>query len=112
MHLVIGAGEFLRDSVSRALASELPLIELPADADKETLTDAMRGVEIVHVCSESWSPAQRLRYRRRTPALLEPVVDAARTPGARRIVHGPTADLYGPDHFKRIHEKPEPAPRP
>ena len=107
MHLVIGAGEFLGDSVSRALASEVPLIELPADADKETLTDAMRGVEIVHVCSESWSPAHRLRYRRRTPALLERVVDAARKADVRRIVHVSTADVYGPDHFKRINEKAE-----
>jgi len=93
--------------VSRALASEVQLIELPADADKETLTDAMRGVEIVHVCSESWSPAHRLRYRRRTPALLERVVDAARKADVRRIVHVSTADVYGPDHFKRINEKAE-----
>jgi len=107
MHLVIGAGEFLGDSVSRALASEVPLIELPADADEETLTDAMRGVEIVHVCSESWSPGHRLRYRRRTPALLERVADAARKADVRRIVHVSTADVYGPDHFKRINEKAE-----
>jgi len=105
MHLVIGAGEFLGDSVSRALASEVPLIELPADADQETLTDAMRSVQVVHVCSESWSPAHRLRYRRRTPALLERVVDAARKADVRRIVHVSTADVYGPDHFKRINEK-------
>jgi nucleoside-diphosphate-sugar epimerase len=107
MHLVIGAGEFLGDSVSRALASEVPLIELAADADEETLTDAMRGVEIVHVCSESWSPAHRLRYRRRTPALLERVVNAARKAEVRRIVHVSTADVYGPNHFKRINEKDE-----
>src|SRR5579859_1697367 len=105
MHLVIGAGEFLGDSVSRALASEVPLIELAADADEETLTDAMRGVEIVHVCAESWSPGRRLRYKRRTPALLERVVNAARQAEVRRIVHVSTADVYGPDHFKRINEK-------
>jgi nucleoside-diphosphate-sugar epimerase len=105
MHLVIGAGEFLGDSVSRALASEVPLIELAADADEETLTDAMRGVEIVHACSESWSPAHRLRYQRRTPSLLERVVSSARQAGVRRIVHVSTADVYGPDHFKRISEK-------
>ncbi len=107
MHLVIGAGEFLGDSVSRALASEVPLIELAADADEETLTDAMRGVEIVHVCSESWSAAHRLRYKRRTPALLERVVNAARKAEVRRIVHVSTADVYGPNHFKRINEKAE-----
>ena len=107
MQLVIGAGEFLGDSVSRALASEVPLVELAADADEETLTDAMRGVQVVHVCSESWSPAHRLRYRRRTPALLERVVDAARKADVRRIVHVSTADVYGPDHFKRINEKAE-----
>jgi nucleoside-diphosphate-sugar epimerase len=105
MHLVIGAGEFLGDSVSRALAGEVPLIELAADADEETLTDAMRGVDIVHVCAEAWSPARRLRYKRRTPALLERVVNAARSAGVRRIVHVSTADVYGPDHFKRINEK-------
>ena len=107
MQLVIGAGEFLGDSVSRALASEVPLVELAADADEEKLTDAMRGVHVVHVCSESWSPAHRLRYRRRTPALLERVVDAARKADVRRIVHVSTADVYGPDHFKRINEKAE-----
>jgi nucleoside-diphosphate-sugar epimerase len=105
LHLVIGAGEFLGDSVSRALASEVPLIELAADADEETLTDAMRGVEIVHVCAESWSPARRLRYKRRTPALLDRVATAARKAEVRRIVHVSTADVYGPDHFKRINEK-------
>lgn len=105
MHLVIGAGEFLGDSVSRALASEVPLIELAADADEDTLADAMRGVEIVHVCSESWSPRHRLRYQRRVPALLERVVNAARRADVRRIVHVSTADVYGPDHFKRINEK-------
>jgi len=107
MQLVIGAGEFLGGSVSRALAGEVPLIELPADAAEETLTDAMRGVEVVHVCSESWSPARRLRYRRRTPTLLERVVGAARKADVRRIVHVSTADVYGPDHFKRINEKAE-----
>ena len=107
MHLVIGAGEFLGDSVSRALASEVPLIELASDADEETLTDAMSGVEIVHVCAESWSPARRQRYKRRTPALLERVVNASRAAGVRRIVHVSTADVYGPDHFKRINEKAE-----
>ena len=111
MHLVIGAGEFLGDSVSRALASEVPLIELAADSDEETLTDAMRGVEIVHVCSESWSPARRLRYKLRTPALLERVVNAARKAEVRRIVHVSTADVYGPDHFKRISEKAELRPK-
>ncbi len=105
MHLVVGAGEFLGDQVSRALASEVPLIELGADADEETLADAMRGVEIVHVCAQAWAPGRRLRYRRRPPALLVRVVDAARATGVRRIVHVSTADVYGPDHFTRINEK-------
>ena len=107
MHLVIGAGEFLGDHVSRTLATEVPVIELGADADEETLADAMRGIEVVHVCAQSWSPARRLRYRRRPPPLLPRVLDAARSAGVRRIVHVSTADVYGPDHFKRINEKAE-----
>jgi nucleoside-diphosphate-sugar epimerase len=107
MHLVIGAGEFLGDAVSRALAPDVPLIELSADSDQDTLTDAMRGVDVVHICAQAWSPARRLRYRRRPPAFLLRVVEAARHAGVRRLVHLSTADVYGPDHFKRINEKTE-----
>jgi nucleoside-diphosphate-sugar epimerase len=107
MQLVIGAGEFLGDAVSRALASEVPLIELHADADEETLRDAMQGVDVVHVCAQAWSPARRLRYRKRPPQFLVRVVEAARHAGVRRLVLVSTADVYGPDHFKRINEKAE-----
>ena len=107
MHLVIGAGEFLGDAVSRALASEVPLIELHADADPETLADAMKGVDVVHICAQSWSPTRRLRYRKKPPPLLPRVVDAARHAGVRRLVLVSTADVYGPDHFTRINEKAE-----
>ena len=105
MHLVIGAEEFLGHHVSQALATEVPVIELNADADDETLADAIRAVEVVHSCAESWSPARRLHYRKGAPALLQRVVDAARRAGVRRIVHISTADVYGPDHFARINEK-------
>ena len=77
MHLVIGAGEFLGDHVSKALAVEAPVIELHADADDETLADAIKTVEVVHYCPETWSPAHRLRYRREPPRLLQRVVEAA-----------------------------------
>jgi nucleoside-diphosphate-sugar epimerase len=105
LHLVIGAGEFLGDHVSRILAAEVPLIELNADADDETLRDAMRGVEVVHLCAEAWSPARRLRYRPGPPATLARTVEAARRAGVRRLVHVSTADVYGPDHFVRVNEK-------
>jgi nucleoside-diphosphate-sugar epimerase len=105
LHLVIGAGEFLGDRVSKALASEAPVIELRADADDETLADAIRSVEVVHYCAETWSPGQRLRYRREPPRLLKRIVEASRREGVRRIVHVSTADVYGPDHAGRISEK-------
>ncbi len=105
MHLVIGAGEFLGNHVSKALAVEAPVIELHADADDETLADAIKTVEVVHFCTETWSPAYRLRYRRETPQLLQRVVDAARHAGVRRIVHVSTADVYGPDNATRVTEK-------
>ena len=105
MHLVIGAGEFLGDLVSRTLATEVPLIELGADSDEETLRDAMSGVEIVHICANAWSPARRLRFRKEPPPVLVRVVDAARHAGVRRLVLLSTADVYGPDHNTRISEK-------
>ena len=105
MHLVIGAGEFLGGHVSRALAGEVPVIELNADADDETLADAITGVEVVHNCAQSWSPARRLRFRKSPPHLLQRLVAAAERARVRRIVHVSTADVYGPDHFARITEK-------
>src|SRR6266571_1832889 len=105
MQLVIGAGEFLGDVVSHTLASEVPLIELGADSDEETLRDAMSGVEIVHICANAWSPARRLRFRKEPPPVLVRVVDAARHAGVRRLVLVSTADVYGPDHNTRINEK-------
>ena len=105
MHLVIGAGEFLGRHVSRAMASEIPLIELNADADDETLGDAITGVEVVVFCAQTASPARRLRYRKGAPHLLRRTLDAARRARVRRIVHVSTADVFGPDHFARITEK-------
>lgn len=105
MHLVIGAGEFLGDQVAHALAGEVPVIALNADADDETLNDAISAIEVVHICAQTWSPARRLRYRKAPPPLLRRVLDAARQAGVRRIVHLSTADVYGPDHFARVTEK-------
>jgi nucleoside-diphosphate-sugar epimerase len=105
LHLVIGAGEFLGDHVSRALAGEVPVIELNADADDETLADAISSVEVVINCAQTWSPARRLRYRRSAPSLLRRLLEAARRANVRRIVQVSTADVYGPDHFARINEK-------
>ena len=108
MHLVIGAGEFLGDRVSRTLATEgVPLIELGADADDDTLRDAMGGVEVVHICAMAWSPARRLKMRKDPPPFLMRVVEAARSAGVRRLVLVSTADVYGPDHRVRINERSE-----
>jgi nucleoside-diphosphate-sugar epimerase len=105
LHLVIGAGEFLGDHVSRALAGDVPVIELNADADEETLADAISSVEVVHYCAESWSPARRARFRKSPSPALRRVVAAAQHAKVRRIVHVSTADVYGPDHNARINEK-------
>ncbi len=105
MHLVIGAGEFLARHVSRALAADVPVIELNADADDETLSDAIAGVEVVVFCAQTVSPARRVKYRKAAPHLLERVMDAAARARVRRLVHVSTADVFGPDHFARITEK-------
>ncbi len=105
MHLVIGAGEFLGRHVSRALAADVPVIELNADTDDETLSDAIAGIEVVVFCAQTVSPARRLHYRKSTPHLLERIVDASRKARVRRLVHVSTADVYGPDHFARVNEK-------
>jgi nucleoside-diphosphate-sugar epimerase len=105
VHLVIGAGEFLGDHVSRALAGEVPVIELNADADDETLADAVGAVEVVLNCAQSWSPARRLRYRKSPPPLLQKIVQAALRAKVRRIVHVSTADVYGPDQTGSMNEK-------
>lgn len=105
MHLVIGAGEFLGDQVAHALSGEVPVIALNADADDETLADAISAIEVVHMCAQTWSPAHRLRYRKAVSSILTRVVEAARRAGVRRIVHVSTADVYGSDHFARVTEK-------
>ena len=105
MQLVIGAGEFLGDQVSRALASEVPVIELSADADDETLADAIGAVEVVINCAQTWSPARRLRFRKSPPVLLERIVAAARRSRIRRIVHVSTADVYGPAQPGQANER-------
>jgi nucleoside-diphosphate-sugar epimerase len=105
LQLVIGAGEFLGDQVSRALAADVPVIELNADADDETLSDAIGAVEVVINCAQGWSPARRLRFRKSPPPLLQRVVAAARRAGVRRIVHVSTADVYGPAQPGQANER-------
>lgn len=105
MHLVIGAGEFLGDHVSHALAAEVPVIVLNADADDETLGDAIGAVEVVINCAQTWSPARRLRFRKSPSPLLQKIVTAARRAKVRRLVHVSTADVYGPDQKGAVTEK-------
>jgi nucleoside-diphosphate-sugar epimerase len=105
VHLVIGAGEFLGDHVSRALAGEVPVIELNADADDETLADAVGAVDVVLNCAQTWSPSRRLSFRKSPPLLLQKIVEAARRAKVRRIVHVSTADVYGPDQVGPVNEK-------
>ena len=105
MHLVIGAGEFLGTNVTRALSTEVPVIELNSDADDETLADAVTGVEVVVFCAQTASPARRISFRRRPAGALVRVVDAAKKARVRRMVHVSTADVYGPDHYARITER-------
>jgi dihydroflavonol-4-reductase len=110
LHLVIGAGEFLGDHVAHALAAEVPVISLNADADDETLSDAIGGIEVVHLCAETWPPAHKLRYRKSVPPLFKRLLEAARHSGVRRIVLVSTADVFGPDHSSRVTEKAKPHP--
>jgi len=104
LHLVIGAGEFLGTQVARALAADVPAIELHADADDEALRDAIAGVEVVVFCAQTVAPGHRVRYRRRPPQLLERVLDAARRARVRKLVHVSTADVFGAGHG-RINER-------
>lgn len=105
MHLVIGAGEFIGRHVSRALASAVPVIELNADADDETLADAIAGIEVVVSCAETVSPAHRLRYRKGPPPLLARLIEAANRARVTRLVHVSTADVFGSDQAARVTEK-------
>ena len=105
MHLVIGAGEFLGDHVTHALAADVPVISLKADADDEKLNEALTGVDVVHMCAETWPPAQKLRYRQAVPPLFKRLLEAARRARVRRIVHVSTADVFGPDHSSRVTER-------
>jgi nucleoside-diphosphate-sugar epimerase len=102
---VIGAGEFLGRHVSRTLAAEVPVIELGADVDEDTMADAIGGVDVIVNCAQTWSPARRLQFRKTPPPLLERLVSVAERAKVRRIVHVSTADVYGSDHFSRFNEQ-------
>ena len=93
------------------MASEVPVIELNADADDETLADAISGVEVVVSCAQTISPAHRLRYRKGPPHLLSGLVEASRRARVRRLVHVSTADVFGSDQFARVTEKSTPKPK-
>ena len=105
MHLVIGAGEFLGDHVTHALAADVPVIALNADADDETLNDVLTGIDVMHICAETWSPAHKLRYRKAVPPLFKRLIEGARRARVRRIVYVSTADVFGPDHSARVTER-------
>jgi nucleoside-diphosphate-sugar epimerase len=105
LHLVIGAGEFLGSHVARALAADVPAIELRADADDAALREAISGVEVVVFCAETAAPGHRVRFRRRPPALLQRVLDAARPARVRRFVHVSTADVFGSGQSGRVNER-------
>ena len=110
MHLVIGAGEFLGDHVAHALAADVPVQSLNADADDESLDAALAGIEVVHLCAETWPPGQKLRYRRAVPPMFKRLLEAAHRARVRRIVHVSTADVFGPDHSGRVAERARPRP--
>jgi nucleoside-diphosphate-sugar epimerase len=110
LHLVIGADEFLGRHVTRAIGADGPVVGLNADVDDKTLADAIRGVEIIVHCAQSWSPGRRLHYRRTPPHRLKRIVDAARDAKIRRLVHVSTADVFGSEHQGRITEKSVPKP--
>lgn len=102
---MIGADGFLGGNVSRALASDVPVIELSSDADGDTLADAIGAAEVVVNCVQSWSPARRLRYRKTPSLFLQGMLAACQRARVRRIVHVSTADVYGGEHSSRIDEK-------
>ena len=91
--------------MTRALSSEVPVIELNADADDETLADAIGGVEVIVFCAQTVAPWRRGRFRKDEPRQLARILEAAHTARVRRLVHVSTADVYGPDHFARVAEK-------
>lgn len=105
MHLVIGAEEFLGRHVSRALAADVAVIELDADADDETLADAIAGCEVVVFAAQTVKPGQRLRFRKSAPTQLQRALAAARHARVKRLVHVSTADVFGPDHYGRVTER-------
>lgn len=87
------------------MAAEVPVIELNADADEETLADAIAGVEVVVSCAQTVAPGHRVRYSKGPPHLLSRVVEAAVRARVGRLVHVSTADVYGPGHATRVTEK-------
>jgi nucleoside-diphosphate-sugar epimerase len=122
MHLVVGAEGFAGGHVADALSKHFPIrLVVPlgfnfrhdsrrfhvVEADfrsGEGLDAAMTGVDVVYMCAETWSPANRLRYQREPSPVLRRLVESAQRAGARRLVHLSTIDVFGSDHKDRLSE--------
>jgi nucleoside-diphosphate-sugar epimerase len=101
---VIGARGFAGRHAVTALAGHLHVRGAEPGDD---LAEAMRGVDVVHLAVELYSPFKRLRWtgERRPHPFLAQVVEAARLAGVRRIVHLSSAAACRPNRAWRVSER-------